>query len=178
MQKLQADTALSWDKVISDDMQNEWLLICKQANAACAVEIPRSIGSRKSIYNLTAFSDASSQCMGVVIYIKNLETGNVSYLASKYKLVQISSTRKMPALELLAILIGTEFLQEMYEALTGESIVRKIKIARMDLYTDSLVCLHWLDRYTSKFDKMQNISVFVQNKLRSIDTACRHFPIE
>ena len=177
MQNLQADKILTWDKPISLEQANEWKLIVKQANNAPRVEIPRSMGSRGSRFELIAFSDASAQAMGVVVYMKDLDNNSVSFVSAKYKLVQVTCTRKMPSLELFAMSIGVKFLHDIYNALCGETVVSSVNILKLYLYSDSLVCLQWLDRYSSKWDSMKTLSIFARNKLRAIDESCLNNPV-
>ena len=42
---------------------------------------------------------------------------------------------------------------------------------------DSMVCLHWLHKYATTFEKLQKLSVFSTNRLRNIDESCRKFPV-
>ena len=173
LQKVHSDKSVTWDSPIKEDYLKEWRLITKQANDTPQIEIIRSVGSRDSDYELIGFSDASMQAIGVVIYIKDNKSGKLTFLAAKCKLVQSNSKRKMPSLELLAISIGTDFLQETSESFCGTKVVNPINISKLTLFTDSLVCLHWLENYSIKFEKMKNVSVFAKNKLKRIDESCR-----
>ena len=85
--KLQCDCNLSWDQVMSKDLQDEWRRICKQANATPPVVVDRFIGAREGAYNLVAFCDASSVCYGVVVDIINVSNSNSYFLLAKKKIV-------------------------------------------------------------------------------------------
>lgn len=178
LQKLMKDKTLNWDTELPEVLQKEWLLITKQANATPTIPMKRFVGQRDSQYRLIAFTDSSKCIYGTVVYIQNLETQQVSFLTGKNRIVGAKLEGKtIPTLELLAICLGIETLQEIYQRLAGEATVIPIKIKQLDLYTDSMVSLHWLHSYACKYDKMQKRNVFVLNRLRTIDELCRSFPV-
>lgn len=80
-------------------------------------------------------------------------------------------------MEFQAIYFGTEILIELVNEMTGDSVVVPVNIQSCHLYTDSMVCLHWIRSCFYNFDKMQKRSIFIMNRLRSIETLCREFPI-
>ena len=47
-----------------------------------------------------------------------------------------------------------------------------IKITDIKLYLDSLVCIHWINSYVNKIDKMNKVNVFIKNRLKSITSMC------
>ena len=178
MQKLQCDPRFKWDTILPDDLLKEWILIAKQANATPIIEFSRNIGPKNGNYSLIAFSDSSKLAMGTVIYIKDLNSNNISYLFSKSRLLNSASKRRsMPSLEFQAITLAVETLHEIKESLCGEKVVIPINIKNCFVFTDSLVCLHWLRAYAIQFDKMQKVSVFIKNKLGFIDQVCRKTPM-
>lgn len=61
---------------------------------------------------------------------------------------------------------------ERYHSLTSEEVIQPIKINSLLLCTDSTCCLHWLESYAYKFDKLNDKSTFVKNKLSQIDELC------
>jgi len=179
MQKLQLTKNRGWDDILPVEEQHEWRLIAKQANACPPAEMPRFIGERSGQFELVAFTDASKDAYGVVIYIRDTLNNKVSYLAAKNKLINSAeSTKTMPQLEMLGIAFGVETLFDYYNSLCGETVVIPVDITAMRLFTDSLVCLHWLQSYSVHFDKMQKVSVFVKNRLQSIDHLCQKFPVK
>ena len=172
VQQLQSDSTITWDSTLNPERLREWSNIVKQANATPVISIPRSMGPRAGRFRLIAFTDASIQAYGAILYLKDLDNNTVTYLTARNRLVSSNNTRKMPSLELQALVMGTELLIETYESLTGETIVTPVKIEELELYTDSMVCLQWIQRYSVKFDKLQKLSVFVKNKLRMIEKLC------
>ena len=121
-----------------------------------------------------AFSDASCEALGVVIFLKNLSSGKVSFLLTKNRLVGASGVkRSMPTLEFQAIALGVETMYEVYNSLCGESVVLPINILNLHLFSDSMACLHWIKQYSVQFTKLTHLSVFVKNRLRIIDALCR-----
>ena len=178
MQRLQSNSDVSWDTELSESLQREWQNIARQANAAPVAKIDRFVGVRSGIYQLCAFTDASRDAYGTVVYIKNMGNNTVSFLTSKNKLLnRASSKRSIPTLELEGIWLGVQTLNEYFEALCGSTAVVPISITSLELYTDSMVCLHWLQSYAIKFDKLQRLSVVVSNRLKAIDDLCRRQPV-
>ena len=64
-----------------------------------------------------------------------------------------------------------------YDELSGPLCIEPINIANLRLFTDSAVCLCWIQSYACKLDKMQNRSIFVMNRLLKIANLCQKFPI-
>ena len=52
-----------------------------------------------------------------------------------------------------------------------------IDISEMQLFTDSMISLHWLNSYNYKLDKMNKQTVFVLNRLEHISRQCSKFVI-
>ena len=178
LQNLLSTPALAWDAELSVELLKEWRSICKQANSVPQACIPRSVGSRNSEYSLIALVDASKDAYGIILYIKDLNTQAVSYLTARNRLVNTASAKKtIPTLELQAIAFGVENLKEMKLALCGPEVVIPIQINSCYLFTDSMVCLHWLIKNSVLFEKMQSSSVFVKNRLSYIEDACNDCPI-
>ena len=178
LQRLLTNPDIAWDTQLSHELQKEWQSICKQVNSAPAVEIPRSIGARDSNYSLVAMTDASKDAYGTVIYIKDLNTGQVSYLTAKNRLINTSTSKKtIPSLEFQALAYGVEILYDVFQSLHGDSVVIPINIESCYLFTDSMVCVHWLIKYSIHFEKLQSLSVFVKNRLRYVDELCSKMPV-
>ena len=179
MQRLQNDPKFKkWDVILSAELLREWQAIVKQANSSPPILIPRFIGSQSDKYELIAFTDASKDAFGVVLYLKDLGTSNISYFFAKNRLIsKAAAKRSMPSLEFNGIAFGVEMAQEVMESLCSDSVLIPIKIEKITLFTDSMVGLHWLRSHNILFDKQKNISVFVKNKMRKIDEICRNIPI-
>jgi hypothetical protein len=105
-------------------------------------------------------------------------TGKVSFNAAKNRLVNRQlKTKTIPTLELQAITLGVEMLCDFKEDLSGNKCLLPINIIECELFTDSSISLHWLNSQTSTLEKMQKLSVFVQNRLNYIEKRCREEPI-
>lgn len=177
LQALQANKSLEWDTLLPADLSAEWLRIVKQANNAPAIPLRRAVGSRNSRYKLIAFTDASKDAYAVVIYIKDLSNKTVSFLRAKYRLVGTNCRRTIPSLELLAIHFGMEVVYETMQSLCGDTIVTPVTVDHIDMYSDSMVCLHWIQSHSIAFNKMQKLTVAVKNTLRNIDELSMKIPV-
>ena len=175
---LQSDKKLGWDKPLESSLQNEWNNIVKQFNSSPPISIPRFIGSRDGKYRLIAYTDASTVMYGCVIYIECIETSDRNFLCAKNRIVNKALEGKsVPSLELNAINLGTETLHDMRHELSGPQCVFPIDITEMHLFSDSLVCLGWLNSFVIQLDKMNKVNTFVKNRLEKISKACESFPI-
>ena len=178
MHKLQCDQSYGWDTKLSEDLIREWQNIAKQLNAAPVVKLSRFVGRRDSTYELIAFSDSSKNIYGTVIFIKDLETNSVNFLMAKNRMIGKNlESKSIPSLELQGICLGVETLIQLHKELTGPQNVVPVNIKRLQLFSDSLVCLNWLNSYSIKLDKMSKQSVFIMNRLNQISKLCEHFPV-
>ena len=146
---------LSWDDILSNQLSKEWSNTVKQANSAQTISIKRSIGSRSDRYRLLAFAVASKQMYGVVIYMQNLKSNEVTFIQTKNRIVSENNRNiSISALELQAVVLATDSLINLYNDLTGKSCVCPIDISSLHLCRDSLVTLSWINGYTNKYGKM------------------------
>ena len=115
---------------------------------------------------------------GVIIYMQNISTGKVSFVFAKNRIVnkQLES-KSMPSLELQGITLAVEEIICLYEELSGSSCMMPIKICELIIYSDSFVALSWVHGFSAKLYKMQKCSVFVQNRLHTINELCNKHPI-
>lgn len=179
MHELQCLKSLGWDSKLQVDKLREWGNICNQVNSSPELPVGRFIGDRSDELKLIAFTDSSKSIYGCVLYIYNVKTQKVNFLLSKNRIVNKQlECKSMPSLEFQAICLGTEVLSETYDELSGPSCVNPINIVGLELYTDSLVCLNWLNSYVNSFDKLRNLSVFIKNRLEHICRICEKFPVK
>jgi len=179
LHKLQRDRTLSWDVGLSPEQIKEWKKICTQANSSPLFCIRRFVGERDDPYKLIAFCDSSKLIYGVVLYIMNLRTNQISFLCAKNRLVNEKLEQKtIPVLELQAVTLGVSVLMDSLSDLTGSHNVIPITVCRLELYTDSTIALHWLCSYSYKLAKMQSCSVFVRNRLQTIERLCLTHPVK
>jgi len=178
LHELQCDKSISWDDKLPVHQLREWGNICRQANSSPLIEMNRFVGSRNSRYKLVAFSDSSKSIYGVVVYILDLDTNKLSFLMAKNRIVNTQmESKSIPSLEMQGIVLATECLVDLRRELSGDQCMYPINIGEMVVYSDSLVCLSWINAHTAKFDKLQKRSVFVQNRLVRIAKLCENFPI-
>ena len=156
----------------------EWKNLCKQLNAALSLAIPRYIGQKDSEHRLLAFTDASKQMFGTVVYIHELESLKCCFLQAKNKIINKQlETKTIPALELHALGHGVEILIDLYQELSGPKNVASLKIRELVLLSDSIVALNWINFYVNRLDKTQKSSVFVVIRLCNISRLCESHPI-
>ena len=178
MHRLQCQNKLGWDHPISLEQQQEWKNICKQANKSSLVKFSRYVGPREGNFRIVAFTDASNVLYGTVIYIQDLDSGKLSFLQAKNRMVNTQlKTKSIPSLEMNAICLGVETLMEIYRDLAGPSCMKPINISELLVFTDSLCSLHWLIASSYKMEKMQKRTVFVMNRINHIQKLCEHFPV-
>ena len=178
LHKLQCDSEILWDSKLDPTLLREWKNICKQANSAPPVEIERFVGSRDGSFRLLAFSDSSQSIYGAVIYIQDLQSNNINFLMSKSKIVNKSlESKSIPSLEMQGIVLATECMFDIYDNLSGDACVVPINIKEMIVYSDSLVCLSWINSSFHKLDKLQKYSIFVQNRIQRLNELTSRFPV-
>lgn len=176
--RLQCDGSVGWDDLLGNDLLHEWEVIAKQVNTSKSIPINRFIGRRDGNYQLVAYTDASSCMFGCVIYILNLSNSKLSFLIAKNRIVNKQlSTKSIPALELHALTLGIETLMSIRADLTDNSNVVPINISKMNIFSDSMVSLNWLNSSVHKLDKMQRKAPFVLNRLEKISQMCDVFPV-
>lgn len=178
LHSLQCDTDLGWDTKLSEENLAQWKNIVRQFNSAPTISIDRSFGSRSGEYYLIAYTDSSKELYGAVVYLFDVESNKCTFVLAKNRVIGRNlESKSIPSLELQAISLGVETLLDLYHELSGSSCVIPINISKLLLFTDSMVCLAWLQSYVSKFDKMNTKTVFVQNRLHNIGKLCETFPI-
>lgn len=179
MHDLQCRPELGWDTAVAETDRKTWRTICRQVNNSAEIALPRCVGRREDNYHLVAFTDSSKSMLGVVLYLYNIDNSEVNFVLSRNKIVGRNlEDKSIPSLEFQAILLGTETIYDTYFELTGEACVVPVNITKCELYTDSLVCLNWLNQHSKRIDKSPKKSIFVQNRLSKIDKLCAACPIE
>ena len=179
LHRLQCKKDLDWDEQLSPELLREWRAIARQGNSTPEINVERFVGGRDGSYKLIAFSDSSKAMYGVVVYIQDLETKKVSFLLAKNRIVNSQlETKSIPSLEVQGISLATECILDLYEDLAGNSCIWPIKVKELEVYTDSLVSLSWLNASLNKLDKMQKRSVFVLNRINHIKKLCEKHPVK
>lgn len=177
LHKLQSRTDTSWDETLSCGERREWRNICKQINSSPSLSVPRFVGNRSDRFKLIAFTDSSKLIYGTVIYIQNLSNNKVSFLLARNRIVnkQLES-KTIPTLEFMGIVLGTETLVDLKTELSGQQCLCPIDISELALYSDSLVCLSWINSY-ARLDKLNKQTTFIRNRLEKLRQLCQGNPI-
>ena len=179
LHKLQLDQDLGWDAKISDNLIKEWKNISIQVNNSPVLSIPRYVGSNKDEYSLIAFSDSSTNLIGTVIYIKNNNTKNINFVMSKNQIINKQlAVKSMPVKELQGILFACNTVIDLHKELSSDDNIDRIKITNIEIFSDSLVALTWINSVVNKFDKdKKKVNIFVKNRIEQIINNCQKFPI-
>ena len=174
LQKLQSDANLSWDSPISQPMMREWENICRQLNVGGAKlkPISRCFGKYSDKYDLIGFCDASNEFIGCVLYIFNRRTDRMNFLQAKNKLVSRNLKRKsMPVLELIAVRMGVELVQNIFSELCRAFC--PINISNVSMYTDSMIVFCRLNSKSTQCGKIERKGPMINNALDKICTLCK-----
>ena len=178
LQKLQNQKGLGWDEPLNTQQISEWGKIVKQCNAAPALRIPRYIGNHNGENHIVTFTDASHEIFGCVIYLLHVETGKLSFISAKNRLVNSQlQSKSIPSLELNAINLGVECSVEIYNDLAGSSCLCPLRVTRVILCSDSMCSLQWLNSSSVNLDKMRQCSAFVMNRIHNIQRLCENMPV-
>ena len=179
MHLLQCTKSLGWDERLSKDLIVKWKNIVKQANSSPVLEVPRFVGPRAGRYEVYTFTDSSRVLYGSVTYLYHVDSGKLSFLSAKNRMIgQQLSNKSIPSLELNAISLGVECLMEVFDDLAGPACLCPINITKLYLFTDSACCLNWLVSATRRLDKLQKLSVFVNNRIHTIQKMCEKVPVQ
>lgn len=173
MQEISSAKGLDWDDPIPSEKLTEWKRICSSINKSGEMLIPRSMGRRTDHYVLVCFTDASRLAYGLVMYLVNISTKQVSFLFSSNHFLNSSLRKKtIPSLEMKGVAFGTTKLVETYNELSGPHLVSPIKIDKAFLYNDSMNTLQRIHAALFQFDKLKSPNVFVKNCIKVIQQNC------
>jgi len=140
-------------------------------------EIERFVGAYGDEYELLACTDASRDLYGVVMYVRNIKSNEVSFLLSKNRVVSDTQQLKtVPVLEPTALAFGVEILFDVCNDLKNTYI--PIKISKLSVCSDSTISLDWLYNKVYKFQKIERKGTIINNKLDKIVKLCSNFPVQ
>ena len=127
--------SIKWDAVLSENELKEWRLICRQFNNGKEFIIPRYLGELDSNYELIAFCDASKELYGCVIYLSEVNSGNMKFLLAKNRVVAKNrQTKSLPVLELFSMEFAVETAVGLYVELSN--MFKPVNISGMHIYSD------------------------------------------
>ncbi|XP_068204707.1 uncharacterized protein [Palaemon carinicauda] len=179
MHGLQCDKSLGWDDILPAEKLKEWKCIARQASSTPEFIVQRFVGERDGRCRLLACVDDSSAMCGAVLYVESIDAGRANFLLAKDRLInRHSNTGSVPSLELRAICLGVELLVDLCEELGGPGCLVLIAVVGLNLCSDGLVALSWINSYIYKLDEMQKGSVFVLSRLQQTDKLCKTFPVD
>ena len=154
---------LNWDTEIPSDFIKEWNDLLKILNDLDSIEVNLNVFVKYEndpIFKreLHGFSNASLLSYGATIYVKTfLESGKVhtNFFTAKSRITSLKKIT-IPSLELLRNLILARLMNSV-----KITIEKDAQIDNIYCWTDSKVCLSWID-----FEKSFN--VFVENRVQEI----------
>ena len=176
LHNLQNGKNINWDTKLDNKTLKEYKNICSQYNNSKKPVVSRYIGDYNSTYNIVAFTDASKDIYGTVLYLQEVGKNKLHFLCAKNKVIPtLNSNRSIPVLELFAVKLGVQFLLETLENLS--STFTPLKINDLHLYTDSTVTLNWIMNKVAKLNKVERKGTIINNQLNFIEQACEKHPI-
>ena len=179
MHQLQCQKGLDWDQPLNSQQLRDWKNICKQINASPPLKIKRCLGPREGEYHILVYTDASCDIYGCVIYLKHVETGQISFINAKNRIINKQLKGKsIPSLEIHGINLGVEQAIELYTELSGPNCLKPINITKICLFSDSSCALQWLMASSNLLQKMNQCSTFVLNRIHNIQKLCETFPVQ
>lgn len=164
LHSLQCQKGLTWDEGLSREQLQLWNNICKQFNKSVTPSIPRYVGRYKSTYNIVAFSDASKEILGCVIYLQDCETKEYSFGFAKNKMLNSSlSCKSIPILELCALAFACQTMMDFYGELINA--FNPVVISDLHVFTDSMISINWITNKILFQGKIERKGALVNNKL-------------
>jgi len=173
---LQAAKDLDWDTPIPPSKLKVWSKICKQCNRSNNLSITRYVGDYESNFDLVSCTDASKDFYGCVIYLRDRQTGKLSFVLAKNRTIpKQMQTKTIPVLELCAVDFGVTCVLDLYNDLVHA--LCPVKINDVMVLTDSSISLNWLAAKSLKSSKIERKGGKVINCLDRIVNNCKVHPI-
>jgi len=136
---------ISWDELLSDDLQSRWKRFYSSLQLLNQVTIPRRvILDDKLNIQLHAFSDASQEAFGACVYIRSTVSDGscqVRLYTSKSRVAPMKSST-MPRLELCGALLSAELAKEALDELQRLDII--ITPNNVHFWSDSTIVIAWI----------------------------------
>ena len=151
-----------WDTPLPEEDKREWETWKAGVMSELSLGIPRCLApihSNLTKYELHAFSDASQEAVGAVIYLKSIDGDKISvtFVSASSKLVPRAAVT-IPRAELCAALLATILLAAVLADI-------RLPIDQIRVYTDSMVVPGYLRNTTKRFSK------YVTRRVEAILTA-------
>ena len=140
LQEIWKKKELDWDSQLPKELCSRWEGWMEQAFVIPDIQIPRwAHFEPKSSFQIHAFCDASEEalCTAVYLRVKTRKEVFVTLLAGKARVSPLKA-ESISRLELAACVMGVRLVgavQEVYQAAADQVF----------FWTDSMVCLHWIN---------------------------------
>lgn len=149
---------IDWDQSIPTDLRKRWIEFYESLSLLEELKIPRWLGTNsKDKIELHVFVDASSVGYGAVVYVRTIRPDGeilTALITSKTRVAPVK-TLSIPRLELCAAELGGFLLEHVQFSL-------KLQRAKVILWSDSMVVLHWIRKLPC------TLKTFVANRVSSI----------
>ena len=153
------DPKVDWDSPLSDELRLEWQKIWTNLQKVSELQVPRNpslLGMPENpSFQLHCFVDASGKAYACAVYLRMSSAMSITCH------LVFAKTRCAPKLhmtvvrlELLGVTCGVRALKFLVKEL-------KRPMEKLQLWTDSQACLHWIRN-------AKNPGVFVENRLKEI----------
>ncbi|XP_045026266.1 uncharacterized protein LOC123470255 [Daphnia magna] len=149
-----------WDEILPADILNRWGRFVEHLPMLELLNIPRSfLTSPQSAYRsfqLHAFSDASKDGFGVVIYLRAETSGEVevSFVMAKVRVAPIHQL-SIPKMELQGALLAVRLANYLLKELT-------LPISNVFFWVDAMTVVRWIHASHRRYN------VFVANRIAEI----------
>ena len=156
------ESPLDWDSPLPEDLRAAWIK-WKESVDGFHLSIPRCLFPDSSLKEprLYAFSDASAQAIGFVIYASCLNNDGdriVSFVTAGSKVAPKSATT-IPRLELCAALEASIALKNVQRELN-------VPMAEISCFTDSMIVLGYMHNARKAFSR------YVTRRIQAIQSQC------
>ncbi|XP_033727676.1 uncharacterized protein LOC117317008 [Pecten maximus] len=149
-----------WDDPLPSDLEREWHQWWSSLTELETLNIPRCYGSGttgKKVKELHVFSDASSEAIAAVAFLRTIDSeglSQVSFVLGKAKLAPAGG-HTIPRLELCAAVLATQIKDTVLASL-------HLDIDKVKMYTDSKIVLGYICNAKRRF------YVYVGNRVQTI----------
>ena len=155
-----------WDEPLSEQYAAEWQQWKDEVMSVPSLDVSRCLCPylNPAAIEMHCFADASELAISCVMYLKVVSEHNeisVTFVAACSKLAPHSASSSIPRLELVSCLLATQMCSSVCKDI-------KLRLTRIVLYTDSMVCLGYLKNTTKRFSKYVS---------RRIETILKGYPV-
>ncbi|XP_008190207.1 uncharacterized protein LOC103312011 [Acyrthosiphon pisum] len=153
---------ISWDEVLSEDLQNRWTKFYTSLQYLNQVIVPRKVMmSPSSNIQLHAFSDASQEAFGACVYMRSMKSDgsvDVRLYTSKSRVAPMKPST-IPRLELCGALLAAELANDTLAELKALNV--NVPPNDVYLWSDSSIVIAWIQSQSL-------FSAYISNRLARI----------